>query len=271
MGPNGFNRNVRSSTRNAVVLTMLAIGTIGLVGGLLAPLWAFNSWFPGDPSSSRTLLFSIGPPGAYFQSPILGVGSPPPPQSALDLDIVLWADLAFGVVAGVVAILRGALAYRRESAPALTQGATVASLGLAAVAMLLLVVQGPSAYAPGTSCSTCTAYSGQTASIAWSWTLQGGSIAILVATVALVAALLLESKGMPDPNQWQGRLGAAGIVAGFALFSVVFGSNWQTWYPTGSAYLLLWGLIVAIPIVSAGLAIRAVRRTKRRAPSPPSK
>jgi hypothetical protein len=151
---------VRTSTRNRVVLTMLAVGVIGLATGLLAPLWSFSSWNLGVPSESRALLFSMGPPGAYFQSYVTGVGPRPPPQATLDLDLVLWADLSFGMGAGFAAILGEALAYRRESVPALAQGVTVVSFGLAALATLLLFTEGPTAYALGTWCSTCTAYSG---------------------------------------------------------------------------------------------------------------
>jgi hypothetical protein len=254
---------VRPSTRNQVALILLAVGVIGLAAGLLAPLWSFSSWIPGVPSDSRTLLFSVGPPGAYFRSYVLGVGAAPPPQATLDLDVVLWADLALGILAGLIAILRGIIAYRRDSVPALAQGATTASFGLAALAALLVVVGGPAAYAPGTWCSSCTAYSGQAAGNDWSWTPEVGTIAVLLAAGVFAVALLLDLIGKPDPCRWSGRLGAAGIVAGVALFSVVFGSNWQAWYPTGVPYLLLWALIVAIPVGSAGFAARKIRRTTR--------
>jgi hypothetical protein len=212
------------------------------------------------------LLFTVGPPGAYFQSYVLGVGAPPPPQATLDLDIVLWVDLALGILAGSIAILRGVTAYRRESVPALAQGATTASFGLAALASILLFVGGPAAFAPGTWCSSCTAYTGRAATIDWSWTPEAGTIAVLLAAGAFVFALILDSFGEPDPCRWPGRLGAAGVVAGVALFSVVFGSNWQAWYPWGVPYLLLWGLIVAIPLGSAGFAARRIRRMTRSNP-----
>jgi hypothetical protein len=254
---------VRPSTRNRVVLILLAIGVVGLVAGLLAPLLSFSSWAAGAPSDSRTLLFSVGSPGAYFQSYVLGVGAPPPPQSTLDLDIVLWVDLALGVVAGIAGILRGVVSYRRDSVPALAQGATTASFGLAALATILLFAGGPAAYAPGTGCSSCTAYSGQAAMHNWSWTPEIGTIGVVLAAGAFGVALALDSLGKPDPCRWSGRLGAAGVVAGVALFSIVFGSNWQAWYPTGIPYLLLWSLIVAIPVGSAGFAARRIRWTIR--------
>lgn len=78
-----------------------------------------------------------------------------------------------------------------------------------------------------------------------------------------MAALLLESVGPLDPARWKGRFGAVGVRMGVALFSVVFGSNWQARYLFGIPYFLLWGPIVAIPVGSAGFAVRAVRRTMR--------
>lgn len=246
-----------------ILFALLGIGTIGLATGLVAPLWTFHNWFPGDPSNPRTQEFSIAPPGEYFQSPVLEPGSTPPPQATLDLDIALWADLAFGIVAGVVAILRLGLGLRRASVPALTQGATVAAVGLAAVASVLLLALGPAAYAPGTNCPSCAAYSGQSTYTDWSWSPGVGTIGVVVAAFAFGAVLVREVAGIPDPGRWPGRLGGAGVVSGIALFSLVFGNDWQAWYPTGSPYLLLWILIVAIPTGSAAVAIRWCQRKSR--------
>ena len=267
--PVGSETTVRATTRNALVLLTTAAGTIGLAIGLLAPLWAFTYWVPASPAAAQSLFFSLGSPTAYFQSHIIGSGPAPPPQATLDFDIALWADLAFGIVAGVVAIFRVVLAFRRESVPALAQAGTVTSLGLAAVATVLLFVVGPAAYAPGTWCSACTAYAGYSGSNGndWAWNPELGTVAVVIATGAFVIALLLEARGVPNPDRWLGRLGAVGVVSGIALFSVVFGNNWQAWYPTGDPYLLLWGLIIAIPVGSAALALRAKRRALRTDPS----
>lgn len=252
-----------SARRRASLLTALALGTVGLGIGLAAPLWAFHTSFPGDPSSARTFLFDIGPPGAYFQSYVIGVGHPPPPQATLDLDVVLWADVTFGIVAGAVAVARSALAVRRDLVPALTHGATVAALGLAAVAGGLLFVEGPTAYAPGTNCPSCTAYAGGSGTIAWSWSPGVGTIGVVLAVTAFALAVGLESTRPRGPGIRAAQLGSLGIVAGIALFSVVIGTDFQAWYPFGPPYLLLWALIVAVPVASAALGLRGVRRAVR--------
>ncbi|HEV2519332.1 MAG TPA: hypothetical protein VGX00_01755 [Thermoplasmata archaeon] len=257
---------MRSSARFTMVLGLAALGTVGLAIGLLTPLWSFNESFPGTSYTSPSRLFSIGPPGDYFVSPNLQPGTPRPVQSALDLDIALWADLAIGILAGLVAVFRGAIARDRAFFPALVHGATIVDLGLSVLAAAMIVAWGPTAYAPGTQCASCTTYSGQARFFFWSWTPQVGAFAVLIAAVAFVAAFFLEVRGGKDPVRWPARYGSVGVASGIALFSLVIGDNWQAWYPTGTPNLVLWILIVGIPVVSAVFAIRAIRRFRRQRP-----